>query len=213
MSGRQQDQTADDLRTGPGSEGPVAIAAADPRLGSPQSLDAQLCFAVYAAAHAFGRAYRTLLAAHDLTYPQYLVLLVLWEHDGSTVKEIGNRLFLDSGTLTPLLKRLEASGHVRRARDRADERQVSILLTEKGRALQGRMECVPGAAGGLTGLDVDGRVALLDILVNLRGALHAGSDPGEAKLAGSGRGTTGVPKTSARVARKKAAPARAGTAS
>lgn len=141
-----------------------------------QSLDGQLCFAVYAAAHAFGRTYRALLAAHDLTYPQYLVLLVLWEQDGQTVKEIGQRLFLDSGTLTPLLKRLEFSGHVRRARDRADERQVSIFLTEKGRALQGRMECLPVEVGGLTGLDLDARLTLLDALVSLRCALHAGSD-------------------------------------
>ncbi|WP_279595766.1 MarR family winged helix-turn-helix transcriptional regulator [Methylobacterium sp. J-090] len=174
---------------------------------SAQSLDAQLCFAVYAAAHAFGRAYRSLLATHDLTYPQYLVLLVLWEREGQTVKEVGARLFLDSGTLTPLLKRLEASGHVRRARDRADERQVSIFLTEKGRALQGRMECVPHAAGGLTGLDLDGRLALLDILVNLRGALHAGS--GEAGDAQASEKQT----SEKQVSKKKAAPAGAGTAS
>ncbi|MCC0807180.1 MarR family transcriptional regulator [Methylobacterium sp. W2] len=137
-----------------------------------RGVDGQLCFAVYSAAHAFGRAYRALLAAHDLTYPQYLVLLVLWEQEGLTVKEIGTRLFLDSGTLTPLLKRLEASGHVRRARDRADERQVSIFLTPKGRELQGRMDCVPGLAGALTGMSEDGRQALLDSLVMLRGALH-----------------------------------------
>lgn len=101
-------------------------------LNESQRLDNQLCFAVYAAAHAFGRAYRNLLGRYDLTYPQYLVLMVLWEEDGLTVKEIGEKLFLDSGTLTPLLKRLEASGRVRRARDRPDERQVSIFLTEAG---------------------------------------------------------------------------------
>ena len=137
-----------------------------------RGVDGQLCFAVYSAAHAFGRAYRALLAAHDLTYPQYLVLLVLWEQEGLTVKEIGTKLFLDSGTLTPLLKRLEASGHVRRARDRADERQVSIFLTPKGRELEGQMDCVPGLAGALTGMSEDGRRALLDSLVMLRGALH-----------------------------------------
>ncbi|NEU10700.1 winged helix-turn-helix transcriptional regulator [Methylobacterium sp. BTF04] len=205
MSGRQQNRSGDDVRTSQDIERTVAIASGDVQRQSAQSLDAQLCFAVYAAAHAFGRTYRTLLAGHDLTYPQYLVLLVLWEHDGSTVKEIGNRLFLDSGTLTPLLKRLEASGHVRRARDRADERQVSILLTPKGRTLQGRMECVPGDAGGLTGLDLDGRRALLDILVNLRGALHAG--PEEAIR------NTAKADPSAKTTKKKAAPARAGTAS
>jgi DNA-binding MarR family transcriptional regulator len=151
---------------------PPTEPPAEPRGTDALSLDSQLCFAVYATAHAFGRAYRTLLAAHDLTYPQYLVLLVLWEDEGLTVKEIGQRLFLDSGTLTPLLKRLEAAGHVRRARDRADERQVSILLTPKGRALRARMECVPGLAGGLTGLDADGRRGLLDTLVQLRASLH-----------------------------------------
>lgn len=148
--------------------------AADP--GHPaddlRGVDGQLCFAVYAAAHAFGRAYRALLSGHDLTYPQYLVLLVLWEQEGLTVKEVGTRLFLDSGTLTPLLKRLEASGHVRRARDRSDERQVSIFLTPKGRELQGRMDCVPGLAGSLTGMDEAARRSLLDSLVLLRGALH-----------------------------------------
>jgi DNA-binding MarR family transcriptional regulator len=158
---------------------------AEPASPDALSLDSQLCFAVYATAHAFGRAYRALLAAHDLTYPQYLVLLVLWEEEGLTVKEIGQRLFLDSGTLTPLLKRLEAAGHVKRARDRADERQVSIFLTEQSRALRGRMECVPDEVGGLTGLDLEGRRALLDILMNLRGALHAGLGEGQA---GAGAG-------------------------
>ena len=148
---------------------------------NPQSLDAQLCFSVYAAAHAFGRAYRMLLGHHGLTYPQYLVLLVLWEEEGLTVKEIGTRLFLDSGTLTPLLKRLEASDHVRRARDRSDERQVSIFLTAKGRALQGRMACLPDTVGGLTGLSEGARRDLLGLLTGvrdeLRGAVEGAPDP------------------------------------
>ena len=165
----------------------------EPPTGSdPLSLDSQLCFAVYASAHAFGRAYRALLAGHDLTYPQYLVLLVLWEEEGLTVKEIGQRLFLDSGTLTPLLKRLEAAGHVRRARDRADERQVSILLTPKGRALRERMDCVPGRAGGLTGLDMEARRALLDTLVQLRASLHENlADDTQTSRAGSHAGAEG----------------------
>ena len=180
----------------------------------PLLLDNQLCYALYAAAHRMTKSYRPFLERLGLTYPQYLVLLVLWENDGSTVKKIGNRLFLDSGTLTPLLKRLEASGHVRRARDRADERQVSILLTEKGQALRGRMECVPDEAGGLTGLDLDGRVALLDTLVNLRGALHAGAGDGEGKAAPGRRGGQGPGAgVRARAPKKKAAPAGAGTAS
>lgn len=147
--------------------------AEDPRLSdNPLLLDNQLCFAVYAAAHAFGRAYRALLSHHELTYPQYLVLMVLWEEEGLTVKEIGTRLFLDSGTLTPLLKRLEAAGRVRRTRDRADERQVSIFLTEAGRALRGKMECLPGQMGGMTGLGLEARRELLDLLAGMRDALH-----------------------------------------
>lgn len=138
----------------------------------PQRLDQQLCFAVYAAAHAFGRSYRALLSHHDLTYPQYLVLMVLWEEEGLTVKEIGTRLFLDSGTLTPLLKRLEAAGRVQRKRDRTDERQVSIFLTPEGRDLKGKMTCLPEQMGGMTGLDLDERRTLLETLAGLRGALH-----------------------------------------
>ncbi len=151
----------------------------------PQHLDNQLCFAVYAAAHAFGRAYRSLLGHHDLTYPQYLVLIVLWEEEGLTVKEIGTRLFLDSGTLTPLLKRLEAAGRVRRVRDRSDERQVSIFLTDKGRDLKGKMQCLPLDVGGMTGLSREQGRALLDTLSGLREELHAhaataGSEPANA---------------------------------
>lgn len=138
----------------------------------PQLLDNQLCFAVYAAAHAFGRTYRALLAHHALTYPQYLVLLVLWEEEGLSVKEIGARLFLDSGTLTPLLKRLESAGRVRRLRDRADERQVSIVLTDQGRALREAMECLPDQVGGMTGLPLADRRTLLGLLTGLRGELH-----------------------------------------
>ncbi|MGH1591155.1 MarR family winged helix-turn-helix transcriptional regulator [Methylobacterium phyllosphaerae] len=156
----------------------AARARADePAQRERQRLDNQLCFAVYAAAHAFGRAYRNLLSRHELTYPQYLVLLVLWEQDGLSVKEIGNRLFLDSGTLTPLLKRLEASGRVRRARDRVDERQVSIFLTPAGAALRDQLACVPDDAGGLTGLDIEGRKNLLHDLVTLRLGLQTGMLP------------------------------------
>ena len=93
----------------------------------------QLCFAIYAADHAFTAAYKPLLDALGLTYPQYLVLLVLWEEEGLSVKEIGQRLHLDSGTLTPVLKRLEKAGFVRRRRDAQDERQVRVELTQKGR--------------------------------------------------------------------------------
>lgn len=103
-------------------------------------LDNQLCFAVYAAGHAFSAAYKSVLKPLGLTYPQYLVLLVLWEREGLSVKEIGSRLHLDSGTLTPLLKRMEKAGLVRRTRDASDERLLRVELTENGRRIQARVQ-------------------------------------------------------------------------
>lgn len=109
----------------------------------PLLLDQQLCFALYAANLAMGKVYRKLLAELDLTYPQYLVMLVLWERDGLTVSEIGARLYLDSATLTPLLKRLAATGLLVRERSTQDERQVMISLTAKGHSLKKRAGAVP----------------------------------------------------------------------
>src|SRR3954463_13864789 len=106
------------------------------RTGDPLQLDNQLCFAVYAAAQAFNATYKPLLEPLGLTYPQYLVMLVLWQEDRLTVSRLGDRLGLDSGPLTPLLKRLETAGLVSRLRDAADERQVRITLTAAGRALK-----------------------------------------------------------------------------
>ena len=106
-------------------------------------LDNQVCFALYSASLAMTKLYKPLLDAVGLTYPQYLVMLVLWERDGLTVSELGDRLFLDSGTLTPLLKRLEASGHLARLRDVQDERRVRITLTADGRALRDRAQTIP----------------------------------------------------------------------
>lgn len=106
----------------------------------PLRLDNQLCYALYAAAHRMTKSYRPLLERLGLTYPQYLVLLVLWEQDGVTVSEIGRRLRLDSGTLTPVLKRLEVAGLLRRTRRQSDEREVEIALTAQGREL--RVEAV-----------------------------------------------------------------------
>ena len=105
-------------------------------LRDPLLLDNQLCYALYAAAHRMTKSYRPVLEKLGLTYPQYLVLLVLWETDGVTVSEIGRRLRLDSGTLTPVLKRLESLGHLARKRRRSDEREVEIALTGTGRALR-----------------------------------------------------------------------------
>jgi DNA-binding MarR family transcriptional regulator len=98
----------------------------------PLKLESQLCFAVYSAGHAFNAAYKPFLDRVGLTYPQYLAIMVLWEQDGLMVREIAERLGLDSGTITPLLKRLEAAGFVRRQRDTKDERQVHVTLTPKG---------------------------------------------------------------------------------
>lgn len=117
----------------------------------PLKLDSMLCFAVYAAGHAFTRFYKPRLDALGLTYPQYLVFLVLWEQDGLTVKALGEKLFLDSGTITPLVKRLEARGLLRRQRDDEDERQVRVFLTTEGRALRARALAVPLAVGKALG--------------------------------------------------------------
>jgi DNA-binding MarR family transcriptional regulator len=111
--------------------------------GDALRLDNQLCFALYSASLAMTKLYQPLLAVLGLTYPQYLVLLVLWERDGLMVSELGARLFLDSGTLTPLLKRLEAAGMVARIRSVEDERRVHITLTAAGRKLKARAAKVP----------------------------------------------------------------------
>ncbi|WP_460449087.1 MarR family winged helix-turn-helix transcriptional regulator [Alsobacter sp. SYSU BS001988] len=100
-------------------------------------LDQQLCFSIYSTAQAFTAAYKPFLDRVGLTYTQYLVLMALWESDGVPISEIGDRLDLDSGTLTPLLKRMEASGFVVRKRNPADERQVLVTLTDRGRSIQG----------------------------------------------------------------------------
>ncbi|MDK1475860.1 MarR family transcriptional regulator [Streptomyces sp. 549] len=122
--------------------------------GSPV-LDDQLCFALYAASRAVTALYRPLLNELDLTYPQYLVLLVLWQRDGLTVKELGADLQLDYGTLSPLLKRLEANGLLRRQRSSEDERTVHVSLTEEGSALRTRAGSVPDVIGDAMGLGPD----------------------------------------------------------
>jgi DNA-binding MarR family transcriptional regulator len=116
-----------------------------PRLSSDQALqlDHQLCFALYSASLAMTKLYKPLLEDIGLTYPQYLAMLVLWERDGVTVSELGERLYLDSGTLTPLLKRLEAADLVTRLRDVQDERRVMIRLTPAGRKLKTRAARIP----------------------------------------------------------------------
>jgi DNA-binding MarR family transcriptional regulator len=131
-------------------------------------LDAQLCFAIYGAAHAFTRTYKPLLEPLGLTYPQYLVMIALWEDDDQPVKAIGDRLGLDSGTLSPLLKRLEQSGLVARKRDRDDERQVRISLTAKGDELRHQATGVAQAIGKAVGCGLEEAVALRDELIALK---------------------------------------------
>ncbi|MFN7101982.1 MAG: MarR family winged helix-turn-helix transcriptional regulator [Pseudorhizobium sp.] len=140
----------------------------------PPRLDAQLCFAIYGAAHAFTRTYKPLLEPLGLTYPQYLVMLALWEEDGQAVKAIGERLGLDSGTLSPLLKRLEQAGLLERRRDRQDERQVRIVLTQKGSALSREAIGVMQAIGAASGCSLEEMEGLRDGLQDIKGRLLKG---------------------------------------
>lgn len=137
------------------------------------ALDQQLCFAVYSAAHALNRAYKPLLDPYGLTYPQYIALMTLWEEDGRTVKALGAKLGLDSGTLSPLLKRLEAAGYILRARDKADERQVIITLTGKGRAMKNNAVAIRTEIGKATGCSRDALQALTTSLHALSDGLEA----------------------------------------
>ncbi len=135
-------------------------------------LDNQLCFALYSANLALNKLYRRLLAPLKLTYPQYLVMLVLWEQDDVTVSDIGERLFLDSATLTPLLKRLESAGLIGRQRSRQDERQVAVTLSEAGRQLQQQAAGIPHAVGCAAQCDTDTLLALKQQLEHLRQQLQ-----------------------------------------
>ena len=114
-----------------------------------------LCFALYSASHAMTRLYRPLLAPLGLTYPQYLVLVSLWAQDGRSVRELGEELALESNTLTPLLKRMEESGLITRARSSEDERVVQVSLTEKGSALRSEAEKVTACVFEASGLSLD----------------------------------------------------------
>ena len=134
-------------------------------------LDDFLCFAVYSASHAFNRLYKPLLDELGLTYPQYLVMVTLWKRDDRTLSEIGERLFLESNTLTPLLKRMEAAGLVSRSRDPADERQVRLRLTTEGKALIDKARSVPPCVLDATGLTSEEARSLTDQIAALRTAL------------------------------------------
>lgn len=136
-------------------------------------LDKQLCFALYSTSLAMTRLYKPLLDALGITYPQYLALLVLWERDGLTVSELGDKLFLDSGTLTPLLKRMEAAGLITRRRAVEDERRVHITLTVAGQALQANAATIPACILSATQCPMAEVMALTQQLQALRERLLA----------------------------------------
>jgi DNA-binding MarR family transcriptional regulator len=135
---------------------------------SPQALDSQLCFALYSAGLAMNKVYRGLLAPLGLTYPQYLVMMVLWQDNQITVSDIGDRLFLDSATLTPLLKRMETAGWLTRTRAAKDERQVIVGLTEAGHALKRQAESIPQGVFCATECAPEELNRLKSLLDNLR---------------------------------------------
>jgi DNA-binding MarR family transcriptional regulator len=134
-------------------------------------LEELLCFAMYSAGHAFNRVYKPLLDDLGLTYPQYLVMVSLWTEDDQTVGELGERLFLESSTLTPLLKRLEATGYITRSRDPSDERQVRVCLTEEGAALRAKAHDIPKCILDATGLSAAAMQRLLDEVSAVRQSL------------------------------------------
>jgi DNA-binding MarR family transcriptional regulator len=148
---------------------PAAKPSADPML----LLDNQLCFALYSASLAMTKLYKPLLDELGLTYPQYLVMLALWESDGLMVSELGQKLSLDSGTLTPLLKRLESAGWVARIRNVADERRVHIHLTAAGRKLKARAAKIPGCVLAATRCSVPEVLQLTRQVRGLRERLAA----------------------------------------
>ena len=142
--------------------------------GAKSRLGSMLCFTVYSTAHAFNRAYKPLLDALGLTYPQYLAMFALWEHDNLSVKELGELLHLDSGTLTPLFKRLEAMGLVRRARDPADERSVRISLTPAGHEMRCKERTVHEGLISACGAETaDELKAITAQLIRVRDGLNA----------------------------------------
>lgn len=151
---------------------PAGISDTPPASAAPETIDQFLCFALYSASLAMTKLYQSRLKPLGVTYPQYLVLLVLWEKDDVTVSEIGERLFLDSATLTPLLKRLEAAGLLNRQRSRKDERQVVVTLTEQGAELRRKAENIPESVFCATACDGDTLTSLKTGLETLRDNLN-----------------------------------------
>ncbi len=149
----------------------MPLKALDSTLNPALTLDNQLCFALYSTSLAMTKLYKPMLDALGLTYPQYLVMLVLWERDGLTVSALGERLYLDSGTLTPLLKRMEAAGWLVRQRSSDDERRVEVRLTEAGRTLKAQAASIPGCVVEATGCPIPDLMALTQQVQALRGRL------------------------------------------
>jgi DNA-binding MarR family transcriptional regulator len=141
----------------------VALAT-PPDTATLLDLDKQLCFPLYAASRLLTRIYQPLLERYGLTYPQYIVLMILWEKTPCSVTEIGERALLNSNTLTPLLKRLEQQGVITRTRDSGDERVVMIALTEHGRVLKSKCACIPTEMQQRLGFDPDKAIALKQLL-------------------------------------------------
>ena len=150
---------------------PSSTAAADARADAWLALDKQLCFALYSASLAMTKVYKPLLAPLGLTYPQYLVMLALWEQDGQSVSALGDKLALDSGTLTPLLKRLETQGRIGRERDAQDERRVIVRLTPEGRRLKIEARRIPREIGQASGCELSEIMDLTRQLTTVRDAL------------------------------------------
>jgi MarR family transcriptional regulator, organic hydroperoxide resistance regulator len=138
-------------------------------------LDNQLCFALYSASLAMTKLYKPLLETLDLTYPQYLAMLVLWEQDGVSVSALGERLFLDSGTITPLLKRMEEKGLLRRQRSTQDERRVEVFLTTQGKDLKAQAASIPACVIAATHCALPDLVALTQQVQALRRQLTESS--------------------------------------
>lgn len=141
----------------------------------PLQLKEFLCFSIYSATHAFSRMYQPLLRGLDLTYPQFIVMILLWERDGQSVGELGRKLLLQSNTLTPMLKRLETLSYIKRSRSSTDERQVSIHLTEAGRKLRLRACDIVQSVRKATGLPEKQFKELKDGVDALRKALESAS--------------------------------------
>ncbi len=133
-------------------------------------LENQLCFPLYAAAREVVKRYRPYLDAIDLTYTQYITMMVMWEQKEITVKTLGEKLFLDSGTMTPVLKSLEAKGYVTRKRSTIDERSVSVFLTDSGEALKEKAVDIPAKVAGCVGLSGEEGLQLYKILYKILGA-------------------------------------------